>query len=102
VGRPDREHAVIREQYENNRVPAPLRPRRLRHGRTLNPRRCPDARSLTASLRAALDRSLEDDYRVAELLAKHLIEEAIRGDFRAFKIILDRTEGKAPDRLSAD
>jgi len=73
--------------------------RNLRRGR--GPRRgaspAPANGAVTASVRGKLLRQVAGR-RVADELADVMIQKALDGDFRFFKEILDRTEGKAPDR----
>ncbi len=78
-------------------------PRNLRafpRGRSGNPGGRPKGRSITAALRAELDRPCADDPSVTqgERIAERLVGMALAGDLGAIREILDRTEGKAVAR----
>ena len=78
-------------------------PRNLRafpRGRSGNPGGRPKGRSITAALRAELDRPCADDPSVTqgERLAERLVGMALAGDLGAIREVLDRTEGKAVAR----
>ena len=69
-------------------------------GRSGNPGGRPKGQSITAALRAELDRPCADDPSVTqgERIAERLIGMALAGDLGAIREILDRTEGKAVAR----
>jgi len=64
-----------------------------------NPSGRPSTRRLTAKLREALDR---DDGAMIKALVNVACQRALKGDFRYFKEIIDRVEGKVPDRIAVD
>ena len=69
-------------------------------GRSGNPGGRPKGTSITAALRAELDRPCADDPAVtkAERIAAVLVDLALGGDLPAIREVLDRTEGKAVAR----
>ena len=78
-------------------------PRNLRafpRGRSGNPGGRPRGLSITATLRAELDRPCADDPSVtkAERIAERLVGLALAGDLAAIREVLNRTEGKAVAR----
>jgi len=70
--------------------------RRFQPGQSGNPKGRPPERPLTASLREALD---ANDGELIQSLAQMAIDKALSGDFRYFKEIMDRSDGKVTDRL---
>jgi len=64
-----------------------------------NPNGRPSTRRLTAKLREALDKN---DGEMVKALVNVACQRALKGDFRYFKEIIDRVEGKVPDRISVD
>jgi hypothetical protein len=64
-----------------------------------NPGGRPSTRKLTAKLREALDKN---DGEMIKALVNVACQRALKGDFRYFKEIIDRVEGKVPDRLAVD
>ena len=74
--------------------------RRFPKGRSGNPGGRPKGTSLTAALRAELDKPVAPGSPVTnrEKIASMLVELAARGDLAAIREILDRTEGKAVQR----
>jgi len=69
---------------------------RFRRGQSGNPKGRPPEQPLTASLRAALS---ANDGELIETLARKAIDKAKGGDFRFWKEIFDRVDGKVTDRL---
>lgn len=69
---------------------------RFRPGQSGNPKGRPPERPLTASLREALD---ANDGELIETLARVAVDKAEGGDFRYFKEIMDRVDGKVTNRL---
>jgi hypothetical protein len=69
--------------------------RQFHPGESGNPQGRPPG-PLTASLREALD---ADDGKMIETLAQVAIDKAKAGDFRYFREIMDRVDGKVTDRL---
>jgi hypothetical protein len=70
--------------------------RQFRPGESGNPKGRPPG-PFTASLRDAL---AANDGKMIETLAQVAIDKAISGEFRYFKEILDRTEGRVTNRLN--
>jgi hypothetical protein len=70
--------------------------RQFQPGQSGNPKGRPTERPLTASLREALN---ADDGKLIETLAQVSIDKALSGDFRYFREIMDRVDGKVTDRL---
>jgi hypothetical protein len=57
---------------------------------------------LTARLRRYLDGEDKDGRPRAERFVEKLAEMAMAGDIRAIRMVLDRLDGKAPDRIKVD
>jgi len=74
---------------------------RFRQGESGNPKGRRPEKPLTAALREVLD---ANDGEIIETLARVAIDEALSGDFRFWKEIMDRVDGKVTNRLdvSAD
>lgn len=70
---------------------------RYRAGQSGNPKGRPASQSITAELR-----SLLGSKRLRKELARKWVEQALAGDFKHLSEILDRTEGKVPDKLVGD
>ena len=66
----------------------------FRPGRSGNPGGRPKGQSLTALLRAQLDKGNN-----AQALAKMIVDKALSGDIQFCKLIFERMEGKVPDRV---
>ena len=64
-----------------------------------NPSGRPSTRRFTAKLREALDKN---DGEMIKAMVNVACQRALRGDFRYFKEILDRVEGKVPDRIAVE
>jgi len=77
----------------------PPREYQFKPGQSGNPGGRPKGTSITAQLRKLLDRN---DGKLRKPLAKRLIDNALKGDHRFLETILDRTEGKAPERIIAE
>jgi len=69
---------------------------RFKPGQSGNPKGRPTERPLTTALRDALDAN--DGELIRELVGV-AIDRALAGEFRYFKEIIDRTDGKVSDRL---
>ena len=69
-------------------------------GRSGNPGGRPKGQSITAALRAELDRPCADDPSVTqgERLAERLVSMALAGDLGAIREVFNRVEGKAVAR----
>ena len=70
-------------------------------GQSGNPGGQRKGKRITTLIREALEREHEGK-RVVEALAEIMIREALRGDFRFAKEILERIDGKVPDRITGD
>ncbi|MDP7288570.1 MAG: DUF5681 domain-containing protein [Phycisphaerae bacterium] len=70
---------------------------RFKPGQSGNPKGRPPERPLTALLRETLDANDGELIRSIVLVA---VERAVAGDFRYFKEIMDRTDGKVSERLN--
>ncbi len=86
----------VQEQRGNNgKLPGGVTGNGFRPGRSGNPGGRPKGQSLTALLRAQLDKGNN-----AQALAKVIVDKALSGDIQFCKLILERLEGKAPDRIA--
>jgi len=54
---------------------------------------------LTSIIREALDKPRNGGVTLADVIVDVAIKEAAKGDFRYFKEIIDRMDGKVPDRI---
>jgi hypothetical protein len=87
---------IAQEQRESNgKRPGGVTGKGFRPGRSGNPAGRPKGQSITALLRAVLDK---DDN--AQALAEMIVAKALSGDIRFCRLIFDRTEGKVPDRVA--
>lgn len=76
---------------------APPAHARWKKGQSGNPGGRPKGESITAALRAALQRE-HNGRTIAELIAERLVREALSGKFPFAKEVLDRTDGKVAER----
>jgi len=83
-----------REINGNGKRPGGVTGKGFRPGRSGNPAGRPKGQSLTALLRAQLDKGNN-----AQALAKMIVDKALSGDYQFCKLILERMEGKVPDRV---
>jgi hypothetical protein len=70
--------------------------RRFRPGQSGNPKGRPTERPLTIALREILE---ANDGKLIETLAQVAIDEALSGNFRYFKEIFDRSDGKVSNKV---
>ena len=70
--------------------------RRFRPGESGNPTGRPTERPLTAALREALD---ANDGELIKTLVQVAIDEALSGNFRFWKELMDRSDGKVSDKI---
>ena len=70
-------------------------------GKSGNPGGQRKGKRITTLIHEALERE-HDGKRVVEALAEIIIREALKGDFRFAKEILERIDGKVPDRITGD
>lgn len=77
---------------------------RFPKGESGNPEGRPKKTRLTDALREQLKEShpTKPDETIAELIAKRLISEALKGNVQAIKEIGDRTEGKPKQSIDLD
>lgn len=68
-------------------------------GKSGNPRGRPKGRTLTEILRAKLKEKGPDGKVNADAIAEEIIKQARAGHFQYTKELLERTEGKVPDRV---
>jgi hypothetical protein len=86
--------------------PNPSPATRFRPGNCANPGGRPKGPSLTARIRDLLDReelkgkALAAGKKVADVLAETIVEKATEGDFRFVELVINRVDGKVPDRVS--
>ncbi len=74
-----------------------LRP--WKKGQSGNPKGRPKGQTITERLRQIV--MIDNDGAAAEALAKMCVSYAAKGDFRFFKELIDRIDGKTPDKLEA-
>lgn len=73
-----------------------------------NPGGRPTGRSVSARLRDLLQKGeingkpIKDGKQVADLLAEVILKKSLSGDYKFVDLILNRTEGKVPDRLQVE
>lgn len=77
-------------------------------GQSGNPNGRPKGQSITARLRALLEKGeingqpIKDGKQVADVLAETILKGALKGDFRFAREILERTEGKVIERVQVE
>ena len=89
------------EQTVNRRTDGTFGPgnsigRQFQPGQSGNPKGRPPERPLTVALRDALD---ANDGEIIKVLVQTAIDRAKAGDFRYFKEIMDRVDGKVTNRM---
>ena len=89
----------VPDEYE--KMPGGITGKGWLPGQSGNPGGQPKGKRITTLIREALEREHEGK-RVVEALAEIMIREALRGDFRFAKEILERIDGKVPDRITGD
>ena len=77
----------------------PPKEHRFKPGQSGNPKGRPKGTSITARLKRIME---QDDGNVAEALAKAATKAALKGDYRFWKEIIDRIDGKVPDKVQSD
>ncbi len=82
------------------RVGFPSVEHQFKPGQSGNPGGRVKGESITARLRRILDSEAKPGLPFAEQLAKAMVTEACKGKFPFAKEILDRLEGKVPDRIA--
>ncbi len=76
---------------------AHLAPHRFQKGKSGNPAGRPKGKSVTAALRAVAEQE-HNGKPIIELLAERIIKEALSGKFTFAKEVIDRLDGKVPDK----
>ena len=78
-------------------------------GRSGNPiGRLPGSKNVATRMRELLEsnqingKPIEDGKQVADLLAETILKASLKGNFRFVSMILDRTEGKVPDKIQQE
>lgn len=88
---------------DNHKKVEHLKPHQWKPGQSGNPSGRPKgAVSLTAKLRQALEVEIKPGLTTADLLVKVAIKAASKGDYKFWKEILDRIDGKVPDKIQTD
>jgi len=88
-------------------MPFPNRETQFKPGQSGNPGGRPKGVSLTNLIRALLEKeelkgvSLEGR-KVADLLAATIVERAVAGDYRFVELVMNRMEGKVPNKNAID
>lgn len=87
-------------------MPFPNPETQFRPGQSGNPGGRPKSAGLVDRLRKALDQELTDrrtgkptGRTVADVLVDVMVKQALAGDFRFVNLVLERLEGKVPDRV---
>jgi hypothetical protein len=68
-------------------------------GQSGNPKGRPKGKSITTQLRKLMDEGLEGR-DLADAMAKAAYKAALKGDHRFWKEIIERLDGKVPDRFA--
>ncbi len=74
-----------------------LAPHRFQKGKSGNPAGRPKGRSVTAVLRSLVEQQ-HNGKAIVELLAERILKEALSGKFTFAKEVIDRLDGKVPDK----
>jgi hypothetical protein len=77
----------------------PPREHRIKKGQVLNPNGRPTGTSLTAIIKRVLAEP-EGDGTKADKLIEVAIKAARRGDYRFWNALIERNDGKVPDRIA--
>jgi hypothetical protein len=83
----------------NGQVPPPEH--RWKPGQSGNPGGRPKGQSITASLRALLEKE-HNGKRIVELLAERIMKEALAGKFLFAKEVIDRADGRVSDKVEVE
>lgn len=82
---------------------APPKEHQFKPGNRANPGGRPKGRSITALLNKILDEKVPgSDKTIGEMVARQLIRQAMGGKNDAIKELLDRTEGKATQKVEGE
>jgi hypothetical protein len=94
---------MAKKQPKNNRPVSPVNgqpvPEGFKKGQSGNPKGRPKGKSITAQLRKLMDEGLEGR-DLADAMAKAAYKAALKGDHRFWKEIIERLDGKVPDRFA--
>ena len=71
-------------------------------GKSGNPGGRPKGGSITARIRRILERETSDGDALAEKVAEIVVARALRGDHKFLTTLLERIEGKVPDRITTE
>lgn len=82
------------KQHDNSRVPPQLKPFAFPPGQSGNPGGRPKGKTVMSAIREIL----EDDAE-REAVARAYVDQMKGGAFQHLKEVIDREEGKVPDRL---
>jgi len=75
---------------------------RIKKGEVRNPDGAPKGKRVSTFLKELLEKELVEGKSVAEMLADTIVLEAKRGNFQFMRELLDRTEGKVMEQVSAE
>ena len=89
------------QEQARNRRPMPPVHSRFKPGQSGNPSGRPRGHSITAELRKMLDRGLGGK-DLAEAMARIAYQRALKGDWKFWNSIIERTDGKVSDRVESD
>jgi hypothetical protein len=75
---------------------------RIKKGEVLNPDGAPKGKRVSTYLKELLETELVNGKTIAEILADTIVLEAKKGNFQFMRELLDRTEGKVMEQISAE
>ena len=87
-------------------MPFPSRENQFRPGQSGNPGGRPKGRSVTARVRRLMlageigGKALPDGKQVADVVAETLLREALSGNFKALKYLIERNDSRDVERLA--
>jgi hypothetical protein len=87
-------------------MPFPNPSTQFKPGQSGNPKGRPKGSTLTARILALLEekklkgKEVEGGKKVADLLAETIIERAVDGDYRFAELVMNRVEGKVPNKVA--
>ena len=88
------------QEQARNRRPMPPLHSRFKPGQSGNPSGRPRGRSITAELRKMLDQGLGGK-DPATAMARIAYQRALKGDWKFWNSIVERVDGKVPDRAES-
>lgn len=89
-------------------MPFPNPDTQFKPGNTAGAAGRPRGKSVTARLHALLEKGeingkpLKDGKQVADLLAEVILRQALKGDHRFVTTLLERVEGKVPNKIAVE